>query len=286
MPIEIKNVSYVYAKGTPFETTALQNVSMTIENGDFVGIMGHTGCGKSTLIQLIVGLMRPSEGEILIDGKDINLRGYNRSELRRKVGLVFQYPECQIFETTVEKDVAFGLKHLSLTKPEVTERVRWALETVGFGFEKVRDLSPLGLSGGEKRRVAIAGVLAVKPQVLILDEPVAGLDPLGREAFLKLTDELNAAGTTIIMVSHNVDALAEHAKRIVVLENGEIIMDGSAKEVLGNADKLTKNQIGISQSTIIAEMLLERGVNIKQDTIRYDELVSQLISLKRGGVTP
>jgi len=286
MPIEIKNVSYVYAKGTPFETTALQNVSMTIENGDFVGIMGHTGCGKSTLIQLIVGLMRPSEGEILIDGKDINLRGYNRSELRRKVGLVFQYPECQLFETTVEKDVAFGLKHLSLTKPEVTERVRWALETVGFGFEKVRDLSPLGLSGGEKRRVAIAGVLAVKPQVLILDEPVAGLDPLGREAFLKLTDELNAAGTTIIMVSHNVDALAEHAKRIVVLENGEIIMDGSAKEVLGNADKLTKNQIGISQSTIIAEMLLERGVNIKQDTIRYDELVSQLISLKRGGVTP
>lgn len=286
MPIEIKNVSYVYAKGTPFETTALQNVSMTIENGDFVGVMGHTGCGKSTLIQLIVGLMRPSDGEILIAGKDINLRGYNRSELRRKVGLVFQYPECQLFETRVEKDVEFGLKHLNLPKGEKSERVKWALETVGFDFDKVRDLSPLGLSGGEKRRVAIAGVLAVKPQVLILDEPVAGLDPLGREAFLKLTDELNVAGTTIIMVSHNVDALAEHAKRIVVLENGEIIMDGSAKEVLGNADKLTKNQIGISQSTIIAEMLLERGVNIKQDTIRYDELVSQLISLKRGEVKP
>lgn len=286
MPIEIKNVSYVYAQGTPFETAALRNASLIIENGEFIGIMGHTGCGKSTLIQLIVGLISPNEGKILLDGKDINLRGYNRSELRRKVGLVFQYPECQLFETTVEKDVAFGLKHLSLTKPEATERVRWALETVGFDFEKVRDLSPLGLSGGEKRRVAIAGVLAVKPQVLILDEPVAGLDPLGREAFLKLTDELNSAGTTIIMVSHNADALAEHAKRIVVLENGEIIMNGSAKEVLGNTDRLTKKQIGISQSTIIAEMLLERGVDINPDTIRYDELVSQLISLKKGGVKP
>ncbi len=284
MPIEIKNVSYVYAKGTPFETTALQNVSLTIENGEFVGIMGHTGCGKSTLIQIIVRLMRPTEGKIFLDDKDINARGYNRSELRHKVGLVFQYPECQLFETTVERDVAFGLKHLNLTKTEQTERVKWAIEISGFDFQKVRDLSPLGLSGGEKRRVAIAGVLAVKPEVLILDEPVAGLDPLGREAFLKLTDELNAAGTSIVMVSHNADALAEYAKRIVVLDNGQIIMDGSAKKVFSNADRLTKKQIGISQPAIIAEMLRERGVDIKADTIRFDELVSQLVALKRGGV--
>jgi ABC-type cobalt transport system, ATPase component len=283
MPIDIKNVSYTYAKGTPFETIALRNVSLTIKKGEYVGIMGHTGCGKSTLIQLLVGLMCPTEGKILVDGEDINSRGYDRSELRRKVGIVFQYPEYQLFETTVERDTAFGLKHLGLSKNVVAERVKWALETVGFDFDKVRDLSPLGLSGGEKRRVAIAGVLAVKPEVLILDEPIAGLDPLGREAFLRLTDELNAAGTSIIMVSHNADALAEHTGRIVVMENGELIMDGTSREIFSDTEKLEYRQIGISQPVIIAEMLRKRGIGIKQDTLRYSELVSQLVMLSKDG---
>lgn len=283
MPIEIKNVSYIYAKGTPFEAAALRNISLTIDNGEFIGVMGHTGCGKSTLIQLIVGLLHPAEGHILLDGKDINSRAYDRRELRRKAGIVFQYPEYQLFETTVERDVMFGLKHSGLPKSETAERVRWALETVGFDFQKIRDLSPLGLSGGEKRRVAIAGVLALKPEVLILDEPIAGLDPLGREAFLKLTDELNASGTSIVMVSHNADSLAEHAKRIIVLENGGLIMDDTAWKVFSDVQKLKEKRIGISQAAIIAEMLREHGIDIKNDVVRYDELISQLVLVTGGG---
>lgn len=284
MPIEVNSVSYVYAKGTPFETSALRNVSLTVENGEFVGIMGHTGCGKSTLIQLIDGLMRPTEGKILLDGEDINSKGYDRYKLRRKLGIVFQYPEYQLFETTVERDVAFGLKHLGLSKAEVTDRARWALETVGFDFEKVRGLSPMGLSGGEKRRAAIAGVLAVKPEVLIFDEPVAGLDPLGRDALMELTYDLNAAGTTIIMVSHNADALAEYAGRIIVLENGELIEDGAARQILSDVRKLREKQLGISQPTLIAEMMRERGVDIGHDVIRYNELISRVVLLVNGGV--
>ncbi|NLW64703.1 MAG: energy-coupling factor transporter ATPase [Clostridiales bacterium] len=284
MPIEVNSVSYVYAKGTPFETSALRNVSLTVENGEFVGIMGHTGCGKSTLIQLIDGLMRPTEGKILLDGEDINSKGYDRYKLRRKLGIVFQYPEYQLFETTVERDVAFGLKHLGLSKAEVTDRARWALETVGFDFGKVRGLSPMGLSGGEKRRAAIAGVLAVKPEVLIFDEPVAGLDPLGRDALMELTYDLNAAGTTIIMVSHNADALAEYAGRIIVLENGELIEDGAARQILSDVRKLREKQLGISQPTLIAEMMRERGVDIGHDVIRYNELISRVVLLVNGGV--
>lgn len=284
MPITIENASYIYSKGTPLETEALKNVSLTIDNGEFVGIIGHTGCGKSTLIQLMVGLLTPSEGRILLDGKDINARSYDRKELRRKVGIVFQYPEYQLFETTVERDVMFGLKRLGLTKDETLERVSWALETLGFNFNKIRDISPLSLSGGEKRRVAIAGVLAVQPEVLILDEPIAGLDPLGREEFLKLTDELNAAGTSIIMISHNSDALAEHANRIIALENGRLAMDGAANELLGKVQRLKEMQLGISQAAMIAELMRERGASIPQDVYRYDELITQLVSYARGGI--
>lgn len=207
MPITVTNLTCVYGAGTPFETTALRDVSVTVENGSFVGILGRTGCGKSTLIQIMAGLLTPTAGTVMLDGQDIHARRYDRSILRRKVGIVFQYPECQLFETTVEKDVAFGLKHSGLSAAEKQTRVRWALETVGFSFEKVHDQPPMGLSGGEKRRVAIAGVLATKPEYLILDEPIAGLDPLGREAFLQLITELNRGGMTILMVSHNAECL-------------------------------------------------------------------------------
>lgn len=168
MPITVTNLTCVYGAGTPFETTALRDVSVTVENGSFVGILGRTGCGKSTLIQIMAGLLTPTAGTVMLDGQDIHARRYDRSILRRKVGIVFQYPECQLFETTVEKDVAFGLKHSGLSAAEKQARVRWALETVGFSFEKVHDQPPMGLSGGEKRRVAIAGVLATKPEYLIL----------------------------------------------------------------------------------------------------------------------
>ena len=179
MPITVTNLTCVYGAGTPFEVTALRDVSVTVENGSFVGILGRTGCGKSTLIQIMAGLLTPTAGTVMLDGQDIHARRYDRSILRRKVGIVFQYPECQLFETTVEKDVAFGLKHSGLSAAEKQARVRWALETVGFSFEKIHDQPPMGLSGGEKRRVAIAGVLATRPEYLILDEPIAGLYEAG-----------------------------------------------------------------------------------------------------------
>ncbi|MGE4353576.1 MAG: energy-coupling factor transporter ATPase [Oscillospiraceae bacterium] len=282
MPITLDNVSYIYAPGTPFEAAALHGLSLTIEDGEYVGIMGQTGCGKSTLIQLLAGLLPPASGRILLDGLDINGRGYNRDTLRRSVGIVFQYPEYQLFETTVEKDVAFGLRHSGLSKEEIARNVRWAIETVGFNFEAVRALSPLSLSGGEKRRIAIAGVLAVKPRILILDEPIAGLDPLGREAFLALTKDLNHAGTTIIMVSHNADALSETAGRILVLEAGRLIMDGPAKAIFRDAEMLFKRGIGISQSREIAYLLNKCGYDVPQDIIRYEELLPYLVAVGKG----
>lgn len=283
MSISVSGVSYTYSPGTFFEMPALQDISLTIEDGEYVGIMGQTGCGKSTLIQLMVGLMPPSAGQILLDGKDIHQSGYLREELRRKVGLVFQYPEVQLFETTVEKDVAFGLKHSGLSKAAVAENVRWAIETVGLNFAKVHDVSPLSLSGGEKRRVAIAGTLAVKPKILILDEPVAGLDPVGRDAFLELTRDLNVAGVTIIMISHDADALAENAKRVIVLEAGRLILDRPVREAFSDVAFLREKGIGISQVREIAHRLAVRGVQLPQDTVRYEELLPHLVRLGKAG---
>jgi energy-coupling factor transport system ATP-binding protein len=256
---------------------------LSVEDGEYVGIMGKTGCGKSTLIQLLVGLMRPSSGKIWVDGKDINGSKYNREELRRKVGIVFQYPEIQLFETTVEKDVAFGLKHSGLLKSEIAENVRWAIETVGLDFEAVRFVSPFSLSGGERRRVAIAGILAAKPNTLILDEPIAGLDPVGREDFLGLTKDLHSTGVTIIMVSHNADALAENAARVIVLESGRIILDKPSKDAFKDVGFLRKKGIGISQAREISCLLEARGYCIPQDIIRYEELLPYLITIGKGG---
>jgi energy-coupling factor transport system ATP-binding protein len=217
-----------------------------------------------------------------VDGKDINERGYDRRELRQKVGIVFQYPEVQLFETTVEKDVAFGLKHSGLSKAEIAENVRWAVETVGLDFERVRLVSPFSLSGGEKRRVAIAGVLAAKPKILILDEPIAGLDPLGREAFLELTNELNMAGVTIIMVSHSADALAENAERVIILEEGRLVLDRPVKEAFRGVELLREKGVGLSQARVISLLLKECGVPVPQDTIRYAELLPFLIKIGKG----
>jgi energy-coupling factor transport system ATP-binding protein len=281
--IVVEHASFTYSPGTVFETAALRDVSLSIEDGEYVGIMGKTGCGKSTLIQLLAGLMQPSSGRILMDGKDINAQGYNREELRRKVGIVFQYPEVQLFETTVEKDVAFGLKHSGLVKAEIADNVRWALETAGLDFEKVRSVSPFSLSGGEKRRVAIAGILAPRPDTLILDEPIAGLDPVGRDAFLELTQALHKAGTTIIMISHSADALAENAERVVVLESGRLVMDEPVSEAFRDADLLHEKGVGISQAREIALLLKARGVDLPEDTIRYEDLLPLLIAVGKGG---
>lgn len=276
MSIELRSVSYTYAPGTSLAVDALTDFSLKIEDGEFVGIMGRTGCGKSSLIQLIAGLMTPTKGQVLLNGEDINARGYDRDTLRRMVGVVFQYPEVQLFETTVEKDVAFGLRHLGWPKEMERAAVVEALKMVGFDYEKVRDQSPLGFSGGEKRRLAIAGVLAVRPQVLILDEPVAGLDPLGRAAFLEMIDGLNAGGVTVLMISHNADALAEHAGRIVVLRDGRLFREGRTAEVFADYDDLTANGIGVGHVRHTAELLRRRGGALPPDTVRYEQLISAL----------
>ena len=216
----------------------LDQVSLQIGAGEFVGIVGCTGCGKTTLLKAMAGLLEVQSGEILLDGENIFSRRFDRAVLRRKVGMVFQYPEYQLFAQTVEKDVGFGLKYSRLSREEKQERVRWALEQMGFSYEEIKDQSPLSLSGGEKRRVAIAGVLATKPELLMLDEPLAGLDPMAREMFLEFLEGLTGQGVSVVMVSHNVDALAQHAARIIGMKQGKIVMDGSCQEVLGDSRAL------------------------------------------------
>mgnify|MGYP000851681448 CR=1 FL=1 len=282
MPIELDHITHTYMENTPQAVPALHDLSLYINDGEFVGVMGHTGCGKSTLIQLIAGLILPTEGRVFLDGKNINARDYDRSILRGRVGIVFQYPEYQLFETTVEKDVAFGLKHHNLSRADVDERVRWALETLDFDFNVICKQSPLALSGGEKRRVAIAGVLATKPAILIFDEPVAGLDPLGREMFLQLVSRLNKEKTTILMVSHNADAIGEYAKRIIVLDKGRLLMDGTPKEVFADVEHMKKLRLGMSTPREIAHLLTRRGIYVPRDIVSYDEILSALRT-KFGG---
>ena len=282
MAIEIKNLNHIYGQDTIFQQYALKNVNLTIEDGEFIGLIGHTGSGKSTLTQHLNGLLKATDGDILYNGESIYREGYSMKTLRSKVGLVFQYPEHQLFARTVERDVAFGLKHFGWSPEKVRETVKTALETVGFEFEKMRDQSPLGFSGGEKRRIAIAGVLATQPKILILDEPVAGLDPLGRAAFLKFLDELNAKGVTIIMVSHNADALAEHAGRVIILKEGKVFRDGEKRQVFAEPEELIRNGIGISQAQQTALMLKKRGFDIPEEVISYDALIPHLIKIGKG----
>lgn len=276
MSIALKSVSYTYAADTPYSVKALDDISLTVNEGEFVGIIGKTGCGKSTLIQIIDGLIAPDNGSVLFDGEDINSKKFDRRKLRENIGIVFQFPDYQLFETTVERDVAFALKHSSLSKKEVQNRVAEALEAVGFDYDKVKDKSPLSFSGGEKRRIAIAGVLAAEPKYLILDEPVAGLDPMGRTEFLKLLDSLNKKGTAIIMISHNTDALAEYAQRILLMRDGKIIRDGKAEEILTDYIALEENGVRTGQISSIAKMLRERSFDIPDNTVKYNQLIEEI----------
>jgi len=279
MPIELKNISYTYKTNGTAGIPALHDISIKIGDGEFVGIMGRTGCGKTTLIQLMAGLLEPSSGVASLDGQDINNRQYDRKALRGCVSLVFQFPEYQIFETTVEKDVAFGLKHSGLKHADVKERVKWALETMGFSFDAVRSQPPLSLSGGEKRRVAIAGALVTKPRFLIFDEPIAGLDPLGRQSFLETVSSLNRGGAAVIMVSHNADALAEYAKRIILLDGGRLAADGPANEIFTDRGMLEALHLSTSAPGAIACMLTNRGIGMPQNITKYSELLGEIKKL-------
>lgn len=282
MPITVDDLSYTYVPGTPFEHQALKNVSFQIEDGEFVGVVGHTGSGKSTLIQIISGLIKGYTGTVLINGKDYSLKRANKAELRRMLGVVFQYPEYQLFEESVEKDVAYGPKKLGVDEKELESRVRVALELVGIDYELYRHRSPFELSGGQKRKVAIAGVLAMEPKILIMDEPIAGLDPTGRESFMELTKTLNECGMTILMISHNMDNLAEYASRIIVMNKGELFMQGTPGEVFSNEGKLKEAGLYLPEVADFAAKLRERGMDLPEGIIKYEELRAALATRLKG----
>lgn len=282
MPITVKNLSYTYMPGTPFEHQALKNVSFEIADGEFVGIIGHTGSGKSTLIQVISGLLDGAEGQVLINGVDYMAKKADRKQLRRTLGVVFQYPEYQLFEETVEKDVAYGPRKMGVPESELAGRVRVALEHVGIDYELYKDKSPFSLSGGQKRKIAIAGVLAMEPSILILDEPIAGLDPMGRENFMQLARDLNETGITILMISHNMDNLAEYAGRVLAMNGGELYLNGTPREVFAQGEKLLAAGLDLPEAAKLAGQLRERGMDIPQGTIRYHEILDCLTG-KLGG---
>lgn len=282
MPIEIKNLSYTYMPGTPFEHKAVDDLSLRIEDGEFVGIVGHTGSGKSTLIQILAGLLKGAEGTVLIDGKDIFSKETNRQWLRQTVGVVFQYPEYQLFEETVYKDVAYGPLKTGIDPREIESRVRVALGLVGLDYDLYKDKSPFELSGGQKRKAAIAGVLAMEPKILIMDEPIAGLDPQGRESLMDLVRDLNHVGTTILMISHNMDGLAEYATRVVMMHKSRLVMNGTPKEVFSDYEQVRRFGLDLPEAAKLAEKLRQRGFDIPRELIRYDEVYRWILE-KLGG---
>jgi len=278
MSIRTENIKYIYSEGTPFRTLALDNVSVTINQGEFVGIIGHTGSGKSTLIQLFNGLELPTEGKVEVDGTIVGKDKKELKLIRQTVGLVFQYPEYQLFEETVAKDVAFGPMNLNISQQEIDFRVKEALELVGFNYNKIKDVSPFELSGGQKRRVAIAGVLAMKPQYLILDEPTAGLDPAGRnEIFNKIKKLHEESKFTVVLVSHSMEDIAKLVDRVIVLSKGKIHMEGSPKEIYSQAEELEKIGLGIPQIASIVRELKNRGFNIRQDLLTIEEAKEEIL---------
>lgn len=276
MSIKLENVSFTYSPTTAYEIQALKNINLEINDGEFIGLIGHTGSGKSTLVQHLNGLMKATGGVIYYNGENIYQEGYSLKELRSKVGLVFQYPEHQLFEMDVLTDVCFGPKNQGLSKEEATERAKAALAMVGFGEEYYQQ-SPFELSGGQKRRVAIAGVLAMEPEVLILDEPTAGLDPKGRDEILdqikKLHDEKHI---TIILVSHSMEDVAKYVNRIIVMNQGEAMYDGTPKEVFSHYQELEKVGLAAPQVTYIMNALAQKGMNVQTDAITIEEAAAEI----------
>ncbi|MDD7413471.1 MAG: energy-coupling factor transporter ATPase [Eubacteriales bacterium] len=260
MPIEIKQLKHVYMPGSPFETAALNELSLTIHDGEFVGVIGHTGSGKSTLIMHLNGLLKPTSGTVIVDGLDLSSGKEQLREVRRRVGLVFQYPEYQLFEETVLKDVMFGPKNQGLSDEEAEKCAREALRMVGLTDEKLYSASPFELSGGQKRRAAIAGVVAMKPQTLILDEPAAGLDPRGREEILSLIRRIHENGArTLIMVSHSMTDVSRLCSRILVLSHGSLVADGTPREVFSDTTAIREAGLELPECARLAERLREEG---------------------------
>lgn len=277
MRIEVNNISHVYSPGLPYETKALDSVSFTCEPGEFVGLIGHTGSGKSTLLQHLNGLLKPTSGQILADGRDINEKSDEAKALRRRIGLVFQYPEYQLFEETVLKDVCFGPRNQGLSEEECIARAMKAIAIVGLDPEEKKDVSPFMLSGGEKRRVAIAGVLAMEPEVLILDEPTAGLDPKGRRDILQMIENIRQSRQlTIILVSHNMDDVAAMAGHVLVMDKGRLVMDGTPSEVFARGEELASIGLSRPAAAEFAETLVRRGLKLKTNVLTMDDIEEEI----------
>ena len=281
--IEINNLTHIYSEGLPFEKKAVDDISLKVEENEFIGLIGHTGSGKSTFIQHLNGLLKPSSGEIIIDGTRVDKSGANLTDLRKKVGLVFQYPEYQLFEETIERDIAFGPRNLDISEEEVQERVKSSMDSVGLDYETYKDKSPFELSGGLKRRVAIAGVLAMEPKVLILDEPTAGLDPRGRDEILSEIKSIHEKRKmTVILVSHSMEDVAKIAERIVVLDKGKVFLDGEPRDIFREEDKLLGVGLGIPQITSLMRTLKKKGLDINEDAITVEEAKESLKNYLRG----
>ena len=273
MSIVIEHLNYVYMQGGPYETKALADVSLTIHDGEFVGLIGHTGSGKSTLVQHLNGLILPTSGRITVDGMDLADKNTDKRAIRRRVGLVFQYPENQLFEETVAKDIAFGPKNLGLDEAEIDRRVRTAMRRVALDYDKLYQRSVFELSGGQMRRVAIAGVLAMEPQTLVLDEPCAGLDPKGREEILGLISDLHReSGATIVMVSHSMDDVAALAERVIVMNHGKVAMDGAPREVFSRGEELRAIGLDVPQAVELAQKLREKGFDVPEGIYKIEEV--------------
>ena len=283
MPIILNNVSYVYGEHTPFRKEALKGINLTINEGDFVGIIGHTGSGKSTLVQHLNGLLHPTTGQVTIDGVDAALKTEEAKLMRHKVGMVFQYPEHQLFEETIAQDIAFGPKNLGLSADEVDARVREAMDFVGLDYETYANRSPFQLSGGQMRRVAIAGVVALNPSYLILDEPSAGLDPFGREEiFQKIIDLHAKKGITVVLVSHNMEDISRMANRLIVIDNGKIQLDGKPIDIFMNKrQELQSAGVDVPPVSKLVEYLRDRGLPVSQQVISVDDAVKAIeVALK------
>ena len=273
MSIVIEHLNYVYMQGGPYETKALDDVNLTIHDGEFVGLIGHTGSGKSTLVQHLNGLILPTSGKITVDGMDLADKNTDKRAIRRRVGLVFQYPENQLFEETVAKDIAFGPKNLGLEEAEIDRRVRTAMRRVALDYDKLAQRSVFELSGGQMRRVAIAGVLAMEPQTLVLDEPCAGLDPKGREEILGLISDLHReSGATIVMVSHSMDDVAALAERVIVMNHGKVAMDGAPREVFSRGEELRAIGLDVPQAVELAQKLREKGFDVPEGIYKIEEV--------------
>ncbi len=288
MSIRVKNLSHIYMPGTPMEAPALEDISLEINDGEFVGLIGETGSGKSTLVQHFNGLLKPTSGKIYVDGIDISSKGTNMKDIRRRVGLVFQYPEHQLFEETVFADIAYGPGNMGLKGEKLNRRVRESMRMVGIDYEELKDRSPFELSGGQMRRVAMAGVLAMKPEVLVLDEPTAGLDPRGREGILHQIKELHLKfGLTVILVSHSMEDVARLVERLLVMHRGRLVLAGLTREIFARGEELRKIGLGVPQVTELFHHLQKYFPTIKPNVLTVEEAhreISSFLRQKRGNI--